>query len=93
MAMQNDVRAAHINASGVAITGRCRLRGFQIAPGGAGQINFYDNTAASGDVLLRIDTTVNTAIISTLIPGEGILFQDGVYISLPGTTSITVFYA
>jgi len=92
MAMQTDVVAKHLNASGLVVTGRCRVKGYQIAPGGAGQIVFYDNTTNSGAQRLIFDTTVNTAIIATIIPGEGILFVNGVYIVLPGTASITVFY-
>ena len=93
--MQTDVKATHLNASGVIYAGRCRVRGYQIAPGGsAGQIDFYDNaTTNSGNINLSVDTTTNTAIISTLIPAEGILFQNGVYVNLPASTKITVFYA
>jgi len=90
---QTDVKAAHLNASGVAYAGPTRIKGYQIAPGAAGQIDFYDNASAgSGTIRLSIDTTVNTAIISTLIPGEGIRFDNGVYVSLPASTKITVFY-
>ena len=91
--MQTDVKAAHLNASGVIFAGRTRVRGYQIAPGAAGQIDFYDNaTTNSGNVNLSVDTTANTAIISTIIPAEGILFANGVYVTLPASTSITVFY-
>jgi hypothetical protein len=91
--MQTDVKAAHLNASGVAFTGRYRVKGYQIAPGAAGQINFYDNaTTNAGNIPLSVDTTANTAIISTLIPGEGILFANGAYVTLPASTAITVFY-
>jgi hypothetical protein len=89
---QTDVKMAHLNASGLAVTGRVRVKGYQVAPGGAGQLNFYDNTTNSGTISLSIDTTANTAIISTLIPGEGILFFNGVYVTLPASTAITIFY-
>ena len=92
MPMQTDVNSVHLNSTNLAVTGRCRVKGYQIAPGGAGQITFYDNTTNSGPQPLILDTTANTAIIATLIPGEGILFVNGVYIVLPGTTAITVFY-
>ena len=51
MGMQTDVKMAHLNGSGVGYTNRCRLRGYQIAPGGtAGQVNIYDNaTTGSGN--------------------------------------------
>jgi hypothetical protein len=92
--MQTDITSTHLNASGVIFAGRTRVRGYQIKPSGtAGQIDFYDNvSAASGNILLSVDTTANTAVISTLIPAEGILFENGVYVSLPASHGITVFY-
>jgi len=92
--MQTDVKSAHLNSSGVIFAGRNRIKGYQIAPSGtAGQIDFYDNaTTNSGNILMSVDTTVNTAIISTLIPGEGVLFLNGAYVVLPASTKITVFY-
>jgi len=94
MTMQTDVKSTHLNASGVVYAARTRVRGYQIAPGGtAGQIDFYDNaSAASGTVLLSVDITTNTAIVSTLIPCEGVLFSNGVYVTLPASAKITVFY-
>ena len=57
------------------------------------QIDFYDNaTTNSGDILLSVDTTSNTAIIATNIPGEGVLFKNGVYVVIPAGVKITVFY-
>ena len=92
--MQTDISSTHLNTSGVVFGDRTRVRGYQIKPSGtAGQIDFYDNpSAASGNILLSVDTTTNTAVISTLIPAEGILFNHGVYVSLPASTAITVFY-
>lgn len=93
MAVQTDVKSAHLNATGLAVTGRCRVKGYQMAPGGtAGQVNFYDNTTNSGATPLQLDLTTNTAIIATIIPGEGILFVNGVYITLPTGAAITIFY-
>lgn len=92
--MQTDVRSTHLNSSGAIFVGRTRVKGYQLAPSGtAGQIDFYDNaTTNSGNILMSVDTTTNTAIISTVIPGEGIVFQNGVYVVLPTGTKITVFY-
>ena len=95
MTMQTDVKMVHLNATGVATSFRCRLRGYHVAPGGtAGQVNIYDNaTTNSGNYVLQFDLTTNTAIISTLIPGEGILAYNGMYVSLPAGAAITLFYA
>lgn len=88
-----DVTASHLNATGQAFTGPGRIGGYQIKPGGtAGQILFYDNTSATGTPLIEIDITTNTAVIATLLPGNGVRFNTGCYISLPTSAAITVFY-
>jgi len=92
--MQTDVKAVHLDASGVGYAARTRVRGYQVAPGGtAGEIQFYDNaTTNSGSIPLTLHVTTNTAVIATLIPGEGVVFQNGFYVVLPTNASITVFY-
>jgi hypothetical protein len=93
MTTLNDVFASHLNASGQAFTGPSRIGGWQVKPGGtAGAILFYDNTSASGDPVMEIDLTVNTAVISTLLPGTGIRFSTGCYVTLPASASITIFH-
>ncbi len=92
--MQTDVKAGHRDTSGVVYVGRTRVRGYQVAPGGtAGEIQFWDNaTTNAGKELITINITTNAAVIATLIPGEGILFENGVYVVLPASAAITVFY-
>jgi hypothetical protein len=94
MTMQYDVKAVHLDASGVGFDNRTRVKGYQVAPGGtAGEIQFFDNaSAASGTNKLTLHVTTNTAVIATLIPGEGVLFDNGFYVVLPASASITVFY-
>lgn len=88
-----DVVSSHLNATGQAFTGPGRIGGYQIKPGGtAGQILFYNNTSATGTPLIEIDITTNTAIIATLLPGNGVRFSEGCYITLPSSAAITVFY-
>ena len=92
--MQTDVLSGHLNADGVIAAYPVRVKGYQIKPGGtAGQIDFYDNiSAASGTIRLSLDITTNTAVISTIIPGEGIRFNNGVFVDLPTDAAITVVY-
>ena len=95
MGMQYDVKAAHADASAQIITGPIRVKGYQIASGGtAGEIQFWDtaSNAATGTERLTLNITTNTAIISTLIPGEGIRFTNGVYVVLPANAAVTTFY-
>ena len=95
MGMQYDVKMVHADANLQAITGPVRIKGYQIAPGGtAGEIQWWDTAAnaATGTERLTINITTNTAVIATLLPGEGIRFNDGVYVKLPANASVTTFY-
>ena len=92
--MQTDVKATHLDASGVIFAGPTRVKGFSVSPGGtAGEIQFYDNaSAASGTILLALNISVNQALDSLAIPGEGIKFNNGVYVSMPANAHLTVYY-
>jgi hypothetical protein len=92
--MQTDVKAAHIDASGVIFAGPTRVKGFSISPGGtAGEVQFYDNaTTNSGTIRLTLNVSTNQALDSLAIPGEGIRFDIGVYVSMPASTHLTVYY-
>jgi hypothetical protein len=88
-----DVFTNHLNANGQTFTGPGRLAGWQVKPGGtAGSILFYDNTSATGTAVMEIDLTTNTAVISTILPGNGIRFSNGCYITLPASAAITIFW-
>jgi hypothetical protein len=92
--MQTDVKSAHIDASGVIYAGPTRVKGFSISPGGtAGEVQFYDNaTTNSGTIRLTLNVSTNQALDSLAIPGEGIRFNVGVYVSMPANTHLTVYY-
>ena len=92
--MQTDVKATHLGADGVVFAGPTRVKGYAVASGGtAGEIIFYDSASeASGTVRLQFNITTNQAISSLIIPGEGIKFDNGVYVDIPASASITVFY-
>jgi len=92
--MQTDVKSAHLDASGVIYAGPTRVKGFSISPGGtAGEVQFYDNaTTNSGTIRLTLNVSTNQALDSLAIPGEGIRFTTGVYVSMPANTHLTVYY-
>ena len=92
--MQTDVKAAHLDADGVVYAGPTRVKGYSLSPGGtAGEILFYDNaSAASGTVRLTLNISVNQALDSLAIPGEGIKFDNGVYVDMPANAHLTVYY-
>jgi hypothetical protein len=92
--MQTDVQSAHIDASGVIYAGPTRVKGYSISPGGtAGEVIFYDNaTTNAGTVRLTLNVSTNQALDSLAIPGEGIRFDVGVYVSMPANSHLTVYY-
>ena len=89
----NEVTAKHLHASVVLANCRGRLKGFMVNhdSGTSGNIILYDNdSAASGDVVMEVDEK-SAGAFGMEIPGDGIIFDNGLYVSLPANTSITVF--
>ena len=96
MAMQTDVKAAHIDATGTMVSGRNRLKAYHCISGGtAGDVIFRDG-GASGTILLQFNIGTGTQPVVLHIPGEGILFDTSIHVTLPGTApnvaKVTVFY-
>jgi hypothetical protein len=92
--MQTDVKSTRLDVSGVIYAGPTRIKGYQVTPGGtAGEIIFNDNaSAASGAVPLQFKVTTNTVPFGFTLPGEGTKCNNGIYVTLPTATHITVFY-
>jgi hypothetical protein len=93
MAMQTDVKSAHVEATGTMVSGRTRLKGYQCLSGGtAGDIIFRDG-GSGGTIRLQFNIPNNTNNpFANLIPGEGILFTTDVHVTLPTAAKVTVFY-
>ena len=94
--MQTDVKAAHVEATGTVVSGRNRLKAYHCISGGtAGDVIFRDG-GATGTVRLQFNIGTGTQPVSLLIPGEGILFDASIHVTLPGTApnvaKITTFY-
>jgi len=94
--MQTDVKSTHLNAAGSVTDARNRLKGFSICPATstAAMVQFRDG-GATGPILCEVDVGSNTNPNSfyLLIPGEGILFQTSIYMTLSASVvSVTVFY-
>lgn len=95
--MQTDVRSAHLSAAGSFFGDRTRLRGLIITPKATTVATFeIRDGSASGAVLFTMDIpsvgTPNSTYV--LVPGEGILAQNGLYLTLSvgSVTGVTVFY-
>jgi hypothetical protein len=86
-----NVVSFHADATGTMSAGPYNLAGYQVAPGGtAGEITFRDG-GASGTVRMIVHITTNTAVIATIIPGTGIRFYNDIHVTLPASSSVTIF--
>jgi hypothetical protein len=97
MGMQTDVLSAHLSAAGTFYANRTRLKGIIVAPKASTAATFeIRTTSATGPILYTMDIaslgTPNTTCI--LIPGEGIVAKEGLYLTLSvgSVTGITIFY-
>ena len=92
--MQYDVKSAYTTTDKVLVPYRARLKGvfISVSSGSSNPVVFYDSaSAASGNVLAQIPASAvgnNTVVI----PGEGILAENGIYCYLGGAAAITIFY-
>jgi hypothetical protein len=95
MTMQYDVKARHLNASGLVFDQPARVKGFSICAtaSAAGTLLLKDG-GAGGTTLLEVDIPANTNPNSfyTLVPGEGVKFSTNIYATLTGIASVTVYY-
>ena len=89
----NEVVSVHRHTTGSFATGRGRLMGFLInhSSGSSGDVIIYDNaSAASGTEVLEIDEKT-AGLFGMELPGDGILFYNGLYATLPANITLTLF--
>ena len=93
MGMQYDVKSIYLTADGVIAGYRTRLKSVTITVSTAGAATIiYDNaTAASGDVLITLSTAA-TGSYQVLLPGEGILANNGIFVDINGAAAISVAF-
>ena len=94
MTMQYDVISAYTESDAALVTSRTRIKGAFIAvgTGGAQPIIFYDNaSAASGKVLLKLGVTA-AGCHTVVIPGEGILAENGIFCDTGSADAVTIYY-
>lgn len=89
---QTDVKAATVLEDGLAVEGRQRLKGvYFIAGASEGGVTLRDGSD-EGEVRLDLTSPGSEADVYVPIPDQGILFQNGIHVSLVEVTSVTVFY-
>jgi hypothetical protein len=99
--MQTDILASAVRTTdgvmndqaGNAIQ-RCRVKGIYIVPAaGAGSVVLKDGSTSGGANKITVNTIANaTSTNYVLLPGEGLLFQTGVYVDITDVASVMVLY-
>ena len=100
MAMQTDVLASKPRTDAgqmldqnSLVIGRARVKAIYVVPtAGAGSVTFSDG-GSGGPVKITVNTMASSnAPDYMLLPGEGILFQENIYIAPTAVVSTTVIY-
>jgi hypothetical protein len=100
MPMQTDVNSTHFNSTvgpttSLVVNARTRLKGVVVVgiASATGSVKFLNN-GSSGINICEIDVPSNTNVNSfyVAIPGEGILFDTNMYVTLTNIGGCTVFY-
>lgn len=91
MAMQTDVKANSLAASGSVFGDRTRVRGMVIEPGASAGSVVLKNGGSGGTTVMTINTLAGGETFNVVIPAEGVLFDTDVYATLTNA-KVTVFY-
>lgn len=92
--MQTDVKAAYTESDAAVVTFRTRVKGLFIVVNAAGTdpVVLYDNASgAAGNVLLKAGANA-VGSSTVLVPGQGIVAQNGIYVDTGSAAQVTVFY-
>ena len=101
MAMQTDVLASKVATSAgdlldqnSLVIGRARVKAIYIVPNStAGEVVFKDG-GSGGPVKITVNTIASASTPDyMLMPGEGLLFQESIYVAPSGVLSTMVIYA
>ena len=94
MTMQYDIKAAYAGTLPAQLfTGRTRLKSIVfIGNGTAGTFTIYDGTDTNGAVVYQFKFSTAVQPFQVLLPGEGILCQNGIYVVGTTLSAISVTY-
>ena len=94
MTMQYDVKSAYSATFPAQLyTGRTRLKSIAfLGNGTGGTFTIYDGTDNTGPILYQFKFSTAVQPFQILIPGEGILASNGLYIVGTTLSAITVTY-
>lgn len=91
----SNIFTVYKTGTGQAIDGRSRVCGvyFTHGAGGPSTLEFYDGNADTDPKLMTLSSTSVADSQNFVIPDQGILFKDGLYLKFGATiTSVTVLF-
>lgn len=92
MAMQYDVLASQLTESGSVVGARYRLKAVYALGGeSGGSIAFTDGNGGTSRLALVVPADIYGSQY-VLLPGEGILFENSIYLVNEDGVSVTAFY-
>ena len=94
MTMQYDVKSAYAGSFPAQLyTGRTRLKSIVfIGTGTGGTFTIYDGTDTTGNILYQFKFSTAVQPFQVLLPGEGILCNNGIYVVGATLSAISVTY-
>ena len=91
MAMQTDVQAISLAASGDISTLPTRVRGLVVEPGGSVGSVIIKDGGSGGTTLFTINTIAGGETFNIVIPAQGVRCETSAYATL-SNAKVTVFY-
>lgn len=91
----SNISTVYKTGTGQAINGRNRLCGVYFTHNAAGPstLQFYDGDADTDPLLMTLSSTTVADSQNFVIPDQGILFKDGVFVKFGATiTSVTILF-
>ena len=92
--MQTDVKSTAIAAgqtNATVIGMRSRIKGLLVSvPAAGGTMTLQDGSG--GTVVLRFVAPAIAGAVNVVVPGQGILCENGIYATTPAGMTATVFY-
>jgi len=94
MTMQYDVKSAYAGSFPAQLyTGRTRLKSIVfIGTGTGGTFTLYDGTDTTGNIIYQFKFSTAVQPFQVLLPGEGILCSNGIYVVGTTLSAISITY-
>ena len=94
MTVQYDVKSAYAGSFPAQLyTGRTRLKSIVfIGTGTGGTFTLYDGTDTTGNIIYQFKFSTAVQPFQVLLPGEGILCSNGIYVVGTTLSAISITY-